>query len=190
MYRLDGSRVLKKSVSMLIIAATALVAGLNIFAPGKAKAQGWSCGGGSTINSAHTATNGEPPCIPVSTGVTGGSGGTPGMQWESRWGAFAFDSQSATMGMAGAMTSRGRAKKEAIANCRSQGGTNCTVRFVFTNHCGAVSQGQVAGGRYVQNYYSDITLPRATEGALKKCTESGGANCEIAFTVCAKPQRI
>lgn len=181
---------MKKPVSMIIVAAMALVACFHIFAPENARAQGWSCGEGSTINSAHTATNGEPPCIPISTGVTAGGGAPSGMQWESRWGAFAFDSQSATMGMAGAMTSRNKAKKEAVAHCRSQGGTNCTVQFVFTNHCGVVSQGQVPDGRYVQNYYSDITLPRATEGALKKCTESGGANCEVAFTVCAKPQRI
>ena len=181
---------MKKSILMIIMAAMALVAGFHMFAADHASAQGWGCGEGSTINSAHTATNGEPPCIPISTGVTGGGGTAPAMQWESRWGAFAFDSQSATMGMAGAMTSRNKAKKEAVAHCRSQGGTNCAVQFVFTNHCGAVSQGQLPDGRHVQNYYSDITLPRATEGALKKCTESEGANCEVTFTVCAKPQRV
>lgn len=131
-------------------------------------------------------------CIPH-TGDSGGGntgGGGSGMGWESRWGAFAFDDATAKIGQAGAMPSRGKAKKTAIAHCQSKGGTNCKVEFVFTNHCAAVALGQHPGDSWSRHYYSDITLPRASEGALKACSERGGSNCEIAFTECAKPQRI
>lgn len=131
-------------------------------------------------------------CIPHTGDGDGSTGGnsSSGMEWEPRWGAFAFDETVFKIGMAGAMSSRGKAKKAAIAHCQSKGGTSCKVEFVFTNQCAAVSQGRHPDGSWSRHYYSDITLPRATEAALQACTERGGSDCEIKFTECAKPQRV
>lgn len=134
-------------------------------------------------------------CIPHNGGGGGGNtggngGGGSGLAWVSRWGAFAFDDTLFKVGQAGAMASQGKAKKAAIAHCRAKGGSNCKVEFVFTNHCAAMAQGQHPDGIWSRHYYSDITLPRASEGAMKACVERGASGCEISFTECAKPQRI
>lgn len=154
-------------------------------APGTANA----CPPGFTPNAAGTP---GVPCVPAnpSSGNDGGGSQSSGMQWESRWGSFAFDEATGAVGSGAKMSSRGRSRKAAMAHCQANGGAKCKVEFDYTNQCGAIAMGKTRAGLMTRYYRSEVKLNDATDGALRGCGEQGGIECQIILSDCSRPQRV
>lgn len=119
----------------------------------------------------------------------GGSGGDnaprdPGPQWATRWGAIAVDGTSSRLGGSEKHTSKRRAQKAALADCKKNGGTKCKGVIAYYNQCGVL-----AWGNDWYQAHSGATTDAATAGALASCSKNT-SNCKVFYTGCSYPERI
>lgn len=124
------------------------------------------------------------PCVPGSAPNWGDQPQQPIVRWAARWGAFAGDSESGKIGQASGMPTKRKAEKQAIAHCRSKGGSNCKVELTYSNQCGVVAY----GGGYM-NTASAATVDEASQIALRRCNDNS-SSCKIYFSDCSYAERV
>ena len=106
-------------------------------------------------------------------------------QWATRWGAIAVGGGGG-FGAAADMTSKRKAEKQAIAQCKATATdrrANCTV-LAYYNQCAVYAWGS-AGGEIV----SEVNVSKATSVALEKCSERAN-DCKIYYSNCSYAQRV
>lgn len=130
-------------------------------------------------------------CIPMpGYGISSGSSGSQvesGPSWATRWGAIAIDDGTnggSKMGKAEAFSSKGKAERAALADCRSKGGHKCTLEHAYHDQCVAV-----AWGDSLVSTMSAENSERASQLAIEKCSDST-TNCGIYYTGCSYPERV
>jgi hypothetical protein len=129
-------------------------------------------------------------CIPMSGyGISGNGVSTPQVvesRWMTRWGALALDVTSAggsKLGRAEGLSSKRKAEKAALADCRTRGGQNCVVAHAYYDQCVAVAWGDTRPA-----IVSAVNSEVASRMALEKCNGSD-ANCDMYYTGCSYPER-
>ena len=130
-----------------------------------------------------TAHSNSPYYVPP--GAQSGNGYSPAKTiiLPDQWGAIAADVRGGVLGVS-TLASRERiAKKNALRECRSKGGSNCEVMLSYMNQCAAFVIG------------SDVAVARhgldegaAKESALNYC-RSNDVNCRVYYSACSLPQR-
>ena len=106
------------------------------------------------------------------------------VRWADRWGAIAIDNTNSGVGAVTGMSSRRKAEKSAMKQCRAKGGGGCRVEVVYDNQCGAIAWGE---SYYVASNSS--TIPEASERALRECSRHT-SDCRIYYSDCSLPVRI
>ncbi|MGO1072780.1 DUF4189 domain-containing protein [Lysobacter sp. CA199] len=125
---------------------------LGLLVVGAAYADG--CPDGTITNP--IGAGGQPQCVPGANHQNwGGSGSSGGPKYARRWGAFAGDSASGKIGLAGGMPSKRKAERAAIAQCQSKGGANCKVEMAYYDQCGVMAY----GGGYMNTDWPALTGP-------------------------------
>lgn len=135
---------------------------------------------------------GNPACIPPdreNSPYYQGHGGSnrpaaPRMIWADRWGAIATDGASASVGTVVSLSSKGKAEKAAMAQCRAKGGGGCKVIFAYYNQCAVVVTGNnqhLAQGA--------ATIDEASRLGIEKC-KALDTNCNVYYAECSMAERI
>lgn len=129
-------------------------------------------------------------CIPMpGYGIEGNNGGETQVaepRWATRWGALALDVTSAggsKLGRVEGLSSKRKAEKAAIADCRARGGQNCVLAHAYYDQCVAVAWGDAK-----PTIVSAVNSQVASRMALEKCNSSD-ANCDMYYTACSYPER-
>lgn len=142
------------------------------------------------VPSAASAEGGCPPGqVPYSGTSLSSCGPIPSTQsrqpeWESRWGAIATDLKG-TFGIATGMASERKAKKEALADCRSRGASSCTADFTFRDQCAAVVNSTTR--TFSQ---SAATEAEAVRIGQRRCAASASGNCWVFYSGCSFPVKV
>jgi Domain of unknown function (DUF4189) len=105
-----------------------------------------------------------------------------GSLWETRWGAIATG--IGAFGAANDLSSKRKAAKEAIKQCKANGGKKCSVQMTFYNQCGALAWGDA--GNTTFNAHS---LEDAEQSAVAQC-QSHTRNCRLYYSACSYPKQI
>jgi hypothetical protein len=109
---------------------------------------------------------------------------TPPQVWADYWGAISTDTPKGLLGASAHASSQANAEQAAVADCRSKGGTQCTLQVSFRNGCGAM----VIGDK-VFNVNSASTLDGAIQKGMALCTKAS-SNCHVYYSTCSLPSRI
>ena len=104
--------------------------------------------------------------------------------WETRWGSIATDASSGSLGAAIGMNSKRSAEKEAMSNCRENGGNFCEIDLSYRNQCAVMILGST-----IYNTQGAETVEIATKIGLEKCTVSD-TNCRVYYADCSLPERV
>lgn len=102
-------------------------------------------------------------------------------------GGIAIDDGSnggSKMGKAEAFSSKGKAERAALADCRSKGGHKCTLEHAYHDQCVAVAWGDT-----LVSTMSAENSERASQLAIERCSNST-TNCGIYYTGCSYPERV
>lgn len=108
--------------------------------------------------------------------------------WETRWGAFATESNGGGFGAVNGFKSEPAAKQAALQQCQgtaSASKANCKVLIAYHDQCGVYAWG---GGEGIAQ--SAIDLPTASERALKSCNTASGAACKIYYSGCSYAEAV
>jgi hypothetical protein len=108
----------------------------------------------------------------------------PPPQWESRWGAIATDAPKGVIGSSSGAQTENNAETEAISDCRSKGGANCTLKATYSNGCGVLL---VSDQAFNVNW--GPTEAVAIQNGMEVC-KKGGNGCRVYFTSCSPAVRI
>ncbi len=136
---------------------------------------------------------GNPACIPPdreNSPYYQGHGGSnqaavpPLMKWADRWGAIATDGPSASLGTAVGMSSKRKAEKIALTQCRAKGGANCKVDLAYYNQCAVLVSGD---SKYL--IQGAATIDEASEIAVRRCNAED-VNCRVHYDDCSMAERI
>lgn len=122
--------------------------------------------------SQYPSPSGVPSCGPRRLGQATG-------HWQTQWGAIAGGNDG-TSGWASNQSDEDSAKRIAIENCVSRGGSQCEVELTYRNGCIAV-----VNGSGVHNAASDATAKRAVHTALDQCNKDGGKDCHVFRVECS-----
>lgn len=127
-----------------------------------------------------------PGCAPIPAGGdTAGSEPRPTGRWIKTWGAIAISGATGDSGAAMGKRSKGEAERAAIANCSNDGARDCKVSYTYKNQCVALvspssaSESSTAG--------RGPTKEKASEMAMKVCTDRGSAGCKLLYSECTDP---
>lgn len=123
------------------------------------------------------------PCQPEADDYGDTSAPSP-MRWADRWGAIAAD-KNAVYGIVVDMTSKGEARKAAIAECKRRGGDDCDVLLAYNNQCAAV-----AAGNSVSRIRSRAYEEEAIAAAISDCEAAGEGACRVYYSGCSLPVRV
>lgn len=129
-------------------------------------------------------------CVPMpGYGASGSSGSTKAAEpnWATRWGAIAIDDGSnggSKLGRAESLSSKGKAEKAALADCRSRGGHKCTLERSYRDQCVAVVWGDT-----LVSSASAVNSERASQLAMDNCSSST-TNCGVYYTGCSYPELV
>lgn len=107
-----------------------------------------------------------------------------GPQWETRWGAIAIDFREGKIGTASTMSSKRGAEKDALSDCRSNGGTACKLALSYHNQCGVM-----AWGESYATTESAETLEQASARAIRSCSAKS-SDCQIYYSDCSLAERV
>jgi len=88
------------------------------------------------------------------------------------------------MGKAESFSSKRKAEKAALADCKAKDGHDCAVTHAYYDQCVAV-----AWGDSLASTASAVNSEQASEMAVAKCSKST-ANCGIYYTGCSYPERV
>lgn len=110
--------------------------------------------------------------------------------WETRWGAIAYDPEHGSVGISSEQTSRRKAVKGALAHCKSKGGVACALNIAYYNQCVAVVSGpSPAGSGVLMNSASAVTKQEAEKLSTETCVKDTQAKCTTFYTGCSYPVR-
>jgi Domain of unknown function (DUF4189) len=108
----------------------------------------------------------------------------PGPQWETRWGAIAIDGGAGKFGGVDNMSSKRRAEKAALKECKDFGGRKCRVSLAYYNQCGVLASGD---NEIISQGAPE--LESAEKMALDACRQKT-SNCKLFYSGCSYPKRI
>jgi Domain of unknown function (DUF4189) len=154
-----------------------LVLGL-LLASGHANAEG-NCPEGYYP---YNATGVQVACAPIPGYGGSGEPADPGPSWQTRWGAIA--TADGAFGTSNDMTSKRRAERQAVADCKKKGGNRCKVKIAFYNQCAALAWGETAGMTFRSPEIAD-----AEQSALKQCSAQS-KDCKIYYSGCSYPKQV
>lgn len=106
----------------------------------------------------------------------------PGPSWVTQWGSIAAGKGG--YGKSVGSTSKSRAKREALRECKASGGKKCEVLLVFYNQCGALAWGNTGNATFRAPSAAD-----AEAGALGECAKHA-ADCRVFYSGCSYPRLI
>jgi len=128
--------------------------------------------------------NGWRSCVPLNNGGTqpGPADNFVGPTWSPRWISLAIDNIKPILGKSGESRTLDQARRSAIDDCMSQGGTTCHTMVTAQNGCVALVSGMTqitTGGSPIQRL--------AEEKALEDCKKTGDTGCRVYYSACVKP---
>jgi hypothetical protein len=119
------------------------------------------------------------PSMPI--GSTPPAPPDPGPRWEFRWGVIVVDSERGKFaGMDGYADPR-KATRNAIKQCKKNGGKRCKVLVEYHNQCGVL----VAGDAFTVAFYGPV-IEEASKRAMAQCS-SKTPNCQVYYAGCSYP---
>lgn len=125
---------------------------------------------------------------PPQSGSPSGQGSFPSSgRWETRWGAIALGTTSENKGVYGTadgFSSKGKAQKAAMADCRKWNGQNCKVAVAYYNQCGVIASGDTRSATA-----RGPTPEVAMRLALKDCNDIT-RNCVLWHAGCSYAERV
>lgn len=148
------------------------------------------CGGGPGPNevmaAVHPGGNGVGP-TPLCYWKSESQQQPAGPQWETRWGAIVVDAAepSAGIGAASGKTSKRRAEKAALADCKARGGRNCEVSLSYYNQCAVL----IAGVNY-NKAHGAATEEQAAETGMRECGQKGVQSCQVYWSDCSHAEQV
>lgn len=102
--------------------------------------------------------------------------------WETRWGAIA--TADGAFGVANGMTSKRRAEKQAMSDCKARSnGKPCKLKPAFYDQCAAL-----AWGDEMNIMFRSPDLKDAESSAVQVCSQHTN-NCKVYYSACSYPQR-
>lgn len=104
--------------------------------------------------------------------------------WSDRWGAIAVDFYSGRFGVGRAATTRRKAEREALKECKAEGGKSCEIDISYFNQCGVIAWGSTYAATA-----SAGTREDASGRALAKCGKHT-KECKIYHSDCSLPVRV
>lgn len=107
-----------------------------------------------------------------------------GSQWVSRWGAIATDEPNGVLGAAINMSSKKKAEKAALADCKAKGGSKCKLETWYSNGCAAL----VVGDK-LYNVGSAATEDEAVKSGMNTCA-AATTNCHVYYSDCSPPEQV
>lgn len=124
-------------------------------------------------------------CVPIpESGQSRGAPQAPAAVWRSSWQAIATDSSKGVLGTSIDRSTTEEAETLALNDCKSKGGTHCTIAISYGNGCIAMVTGNAllttGAGR---------TKAEAESSAMNNCT-SGDTGCHVYYSACSLPVRI
>lgn len=122
-------------------------------------------------------------CGPIPS--SGGQTTPTGPKWASRWGAIAQDATTGIVGAVADRESKRQAKKDAIAECKSRGGSNCKLELEYTNQCVAIIQGSTAS-----NFPHAASPEQAIALGMDACKKRGDTHCHVYYKACSLPVQV
>ena len=108
-----------------------------------------------------------------------------GPQWIDRWGAIATDGVNGILGVATGAATKRMAKKAALEDCRTKGGSTCEIQISYVNGCAVM----IVGGKGF-NVSARATTAEAIQSAMKICTSDGDTECHVYYSACSPPLRV
>lgn len=108
----------------------------------------------------------------------------PPPQWESRWGAIATDAPKGVIGSSSGVLTEDDAGTRAIADCKSKGGSTCTLKATYSNGCGVLL---VSDKAFNVNWGPSESI--AIQKGMEVC-KTGGTGCRVYFTSCSPAVRV
>ncbi|WP_242108044.1 DUF4189 domain-containing protein [Luteimonas aquatica] len=104
--------------------------------------------------------------------------------WADRWGAIAADGNG-VFGIVSDMTSKRKAQKSAIQECKNRGGGACVVDLAYYNQCAAV------GANSKNSFsFSAPTQKEAEDLAVGRCEKSTGEKCNVYYSGCSTAVQV
>lgn len=132
---------------------------------------------------------GGPICVPIpGYGTTNNTTSTGDSVWSSRWGAIALGGGVDGVDVAGVsegLSSSRKAKRAALEDCKSDGGSDCRIIVSYTNQCVALATGP--GGT---SHGRAASVTRAEVLAMEACSSSSTGRCEVIYSACSMPEQI
>ncbi|MGO1071103.1 DUF4189 domain-containing protein [Lysobacter sp. CA199] len=122
-------------------------------------------------------------CIPFPS--TGGGTVQTGPKWSSRWGAIAQDKTSGVVGAVANRNNKRQAKKDALAECKARGGSDCRSELEYINQCVAIIQGLTGS-----NFSHAETVEQAIDLGTSACKKRGDTDCHIYYKACSLPVQV
>lgn len=127
-----------------------------------------------------------PGCAPI----PGGEGSVnsdpkPSGRWIKTWGAIAMSGGTGDVGAALGKRTKSEAEKAAIVSCSNDGARDCKVSYTYKNQC--VSLVSPASSSESSTVGRGGSVEKATEMAMKVCTERGSSGCKVLYSACTDP---
>ena len=135
-----------------------------------------------------TQPNG-PTCVPIpgygtTNNTTPPSISTPSPQWATRWGAIAIDETNSGVGVSVSMSSKRKAEKAAMKECRAKGGSSCRINLAYHNQCAVIAWGDTQA-----SVLGASTIQEASAIAMEDCGKHT-SNCRIYYADCSYAERV
>ncbi|OZI61896.1 hypothetical protein CAL28_21895 [Bordetella genomosp. 11] len=136
---------------------------------------------------------GNPGCIPPSApnspynqgGGASAPSPTPPPVWRDSWGAIAMDPNTAQSGTVIGLPDKQAATREALDQCRRNGGRACEILVSYYNQCAAVAQRPGGGPVSVARSADE---KKAGDMAVKAC--GGKSACVVVYSACSDAVRV
>lgn len=124
-------------------------------------------------------------CVPI-PGSNGSQPGlsTPPVVWEDHWQALATDTPKGILGISTGMLTADDAESAALSDCKSKGGSACSLEISFVNGCIAM-----VVGKSRKNVRGAKTKLEAEKAAISQC-QSNDSGCQIYYSACSLPTRL
>jgi len=121
-----------------------------------------------------------PKCYPIQDGQSAAPT-QPRGRWLTRWGAIATDKVNGFFGAVTDYANKRDAKKAAIGQCKTNGGSLCEFRLAYYNQCAVIAWGDSS-----LSIQGKETVKAASELALPQCSKASN-NCKIVYADCSLP---
>lgn len=135
---------------------------------------------------------GSAQCGPSPQGQGGGAQSTREV-WVDNWYSYAVCTETGTIGLGHTFDTRDEARRAALGNCRSNGGTKCVTAFVESNRCFSITNALgddpilTVGG----NYSHADTLQQAEDMGIGACMRAyPGKKCVVYYSMCNYRERV